>query len=166
MTVREGRIRGAVCVLLLALLAVCGYAGSGGRETRMVSVDVTRQTLSVDTQDSAQDAAARLAMQREEELSLLQGVIDSEDAGAQTREDARAQLMQLVRRMEIEAQSTACLAQMGYEDAAAMCGAQLLSLFIPYVNINGEEDTARIVDVVCGVSGFEPGDVKIILTKK
>lgn len=160
------RVRGISCVLLLALLAVCGYIGADTERTQTVSVSMTRETMPPYTADSSQDAASRLKAQREEEIALLQGVIDDSRTEGATRQSALTQMTQIVSRMEMEAQSAACLARMGYEGASAVCGAELMTLLVPYDVISEESDKTRIIDAVCGVTGFDAGSVKIILTKK
>ena len=93
-------------------------------------------------------------------------MLERGDVDASTRANAMAQLAQIAARMETEAQSEACLGAMGISGSAAVSGAQLLTLFIPYGEISEESDKTRILDAVCGVSGIEAGSVKIILTKK
>lgn len=159
-------MRSVFCALLLALLAVCGYVGAGREQTHAVSVAATRVTLPEQTQNDALTAAERYRAQRAEEIALLEGVLAREDADAQTRGNATAQLAQIAGRMEIEAQSEACLDAMGVNGARAVSGAQLLTLFIPYDEISEESDKTRILDAICGVSGLDAGSVKIILTKK
>ena len=63
-------MRGVLCALLLALLAVCGYVGAGREQTHTVSAAVTRVTLPEQTQDDALDAAERYRAQRSEEIAL------------------------------------------------------------------------------------------------
>ena len=159
-------MRGVLCALLLALLAVCGYVGAGREQTHTVSAAATRVALPEQTQDDALDAAERYRAQRSEEIALLEGVLAREDVDAETRDNAAAQLAQIAGRMEIEAQSEACLDAMGVNGAQAVSGAQLLTLFIPYDEISEESDKTRILDAICGVSGLDAGSVKIILTKK
>lgn len=160
------RVRGIGCALLLALLAVCGYIGADTQRTQAVSVSMTRETMPPYTADASRDAASRLAAQRAEEIALLQGVIDDPRTESATRQSALAQMTGIAGRMEQEAQSEACLARMGYEDAAAVCGAELMTILIPYSAISEDGDEARIIDAVCGVTGLDAGSVKIILTKK
>ena len=166
MMAQKTGMRGVFCALLLALLAVCGYVGAGREQTRTVSTAATRVALPEQTQDDALTAAQRYRAQREEEIALLEDVLGRADADAGTRANATAQLAQIAARMETEAQSEACLGAMGISGSAAVSGAQLLTLFIPYGEISDESDKTRILDAVCGVSGLEAGSVKIILTKK
>lgn len=159
------RVRGISCVLLLALLAVCGYIGAGNTEKpQTVSVAMTRETIT--PTDSAQGADERLAAQRQEEIDMLQGVIDNPQTDESTRQSALAQVTQIAERMELEAQAVACLEQMGFSGVSAVCGAQMMSLILPYDDIKSGDDQIRIIDAVCGQTGFSPDSVKIILTKK
>ena len=159
-------MRGVLCALLLALLAVCGYVGAGREQTHTVSAAATRVALPEQTQDDALDAAERYRAQRSEEIALLEGVLAREDVDAETRDNAAAQLAQIAGRMETEAQCEACLGAMGINGAKAVSGAQLLTLLIPYDEISDEADKTRILDAVCGISGLDAGSIKIILTKK
>ena len=165
---RTTRLRGLGGLMLLALLAACGYMGSRQQETQTVSVAVTRQSYALESEsaDAAQDAAARLMAERNSELALLREVIASGETDGQTRKDALAQMNDIAARMEYEAQTVACLEQMGLEDVAAVCGAQMLTILAPYDHITTDAEKTRVIDAVCSLTGFEAGDIKIILTKK
>lgn len=160
-------IRGISCALLLILLAVCGYIGSQSSESRAVSVDVTRRTIAWETaEESALSAETRLETERNQEIELLRQVAQSADATDETKREALAQMTEIAQRMEYEAQTTACLTQMGFENAAAVCGAQMMTVILPYGAIGDESEKTRLIDAVCSLTGFSAGDIKIILTKK
>lgn len=152
-------------VLLLALLAACGYAGASRGDVRAVSLPVQRTVMEgAQAQDAgAQSAAERLRQDRAEELALLSGVLSSQSVDEATRQSALAQQVQITQRMEAEAQARACLVQMGFEGAEAVSGAQIMTVLLPAASVGGETDAARIVDAVSSQTGVAPENVKLIL---
>lgn len=154
--------RAAGGMLLLALLAVCGLAGSGAGDVRAVSVPVERAPQG--GAQAAMSAAERLALDRQEEIALLDSVLESADADQGTRQNALAQKTQLAGRMELEAQARACLAGMGYERAQIVCGAQMMTVLLPGESVPDAAAGARIVSAVCDQTGADAADVKILLT--
>ena len=159
--------RAALCALLLTLLAVCGYVGARTPQTAAVSVPLVRTTLEAqeDALPDAADTRAQLAMERAQEIEMLDSVIASKKAGAATVESALAQKTELVRRMEAEAQAEAVLGEMGFEDVTAVCGAQMLTLIVPKNEADGEADRAKILSAASGQTGIPAESVKIILVK-
>ena len=160
-------LRAGLCALLLTLLAVCGYVGAKEPETAAVSLPIVRSTLegAQDMVLDAQDTRAKLALERAQEIEMLDSVIASKKAGAATVESALAQKTELVRRMEAEAQAEAVLGEMGFEDVTAVCGAQMLTLIVPKNEADGEADRAKILSAASGQTGIPAESVKIILVK-
>ena len=149
-----GALRVFCGVMLLALLGVCGYAGSARTKNvpSAVSLPVIR--------------TARLNRQREEELALLDGVIADAGDDSAAKEAALAQKTQIAERMEREAQMTAVLEGMGAEGALAVCGAQGVTLLVPQTFGMDENARNRLLNAVGGSSGAETAQLKIILIKK
>lgn len=161
-------IRGGACVLLLALLAVCGYSGANSMPAKTTSAPIeTRTILEGDPSSMTyEDIRAQHESDRQQELDLLSSVIADINADQETKNSALAQKTQITQRMETEAQVRAALLHMGYKDVAAVCGAQQLTVIVPAGQISSDEDSVRIVDASTAVSGFDASSVKIILVKK
>ena len=160
--------RGALCAALLALLAVCGYMGASGREeTAAVSVPVERTALESGalSTETVEDARRRLAVERAQELEMLESVIGSPRADAATVKSALAQKTELTRRMEAEAQAEAVLGAMGIADATAVCGAQMLTLILPEESARDETARAQVIGAASEQAGVAAESVKIILVK-
>lgn len=160
-------VRAAGCAILLVLLAVCGYAGAKEQTAQTLSVPMTVKTL--DAQEIAaatmEDIRQRLNNEREQELMLLQSVIDHPQADEKTLQSALEQKTQIAQRMELEAQTQASLACMGYEDAAVVCGAQTVTVIVPQKSAESEQDRVRLIDAAVSQTQAAPEDVKIILAK-
>lgn len=152
-------------VLLLALLAACGAARASRTDARAVSLPVQRTVIEGGQSESAQSAAQRLAQDRAQELALLADVLSAAGVDEATRQSALAQQVQITQRMEMEAQTRACLVQMGYEGAQAVSGAQIMTVLLPAGSVGGETDAARIVDAVSSQTGVAPENVKLIMTR-
>ena len=159
-----GALRVFCSVMLLALLGVCGYAGSARTKNvpSAVSLPVIRTELEGDAigGGSIAEVRARLNRQREEELALLDGVIADAGGDSAAKEAAMAQKTQIAERMEREAQMTAVLEGMGAE------GAQGVTLLVPQTFGMDENARNRLLNAVGGSSGAETAQLKIILIKK
>ena len=156
--------------MLLALLGVCGYAGSARTKNvpSAVSLPVIRTEWRATPSGggSIAEVRARLNRQREEELALLDGVIADAGGDSAAKEAALAQKTQIAERMEREAQMTAVLEGMGAEGALAVCGAQGVTLLVPQTFGIDENARNRLLNAVGGSSGAETAQLKIILIKK
>ena len=154
-----GALRVFCSVMLLALLGVCGYAGSARTKNvpSAVSLPVIRTELEGDAigGGSIAEVRARLNRQREEELALLDGVIADAGGDSAAKEAALAQKTQIAERMEREAQG-----------ALAVCGSQGVTLLVPQTFGMDENARNRLLNAVGGSSGAETAQLKIILIKK
>jgi len=163
----EACLRAVSSMLLLLILGVCGYLGARQGEVKAVSVPIMREVMEQELHSSLtiEETRIRLEERRKEEIALLDSVIDQTDSGDRSRSDAHEQKMQIVQRMEIEAKTEASLAYMGFDRAAAVCGAQSLTVFIPFDQAKDEKTRVRLIDAAASSSGISPEAVKIILTK-
>jgi len=159
--------RSVLGMILLSLLAVCGYMGTAQEPVRAVSVSVSRTLYEMEEleADTLESARVRLNQERENELQLLKSVADNEGSDGVLRQEALDQIAQIAGRMEIEAQVQACLIEMGFEKALPVSGAQGMTVICSSGSMEEETDRLRIIDTVCSVSGYEARDIKIILTK-
>lgn len=154
-------------MLLLALLAVCGYAGASQNDVQAVSLPVTYETISAwelsgETMESVRE---RLAQEREREIALLDSVIENPEASSALVAQALAQKTQLTERMETEAQTRAALAYMGYAQVGVISGTDMLTLITPWQYVQEEQDRVRLIDTAAGQAQISPEYVKIILSK-
>ena len=164
-----GMRQSAVCMFYLAILAVCGFVGASKQQhVPAVSAAIVRssENWSMQTKDSSADAETRLQEERRQEIELLQAVIEHGASDASTKNDALAQMTALVCRMECEASASACLEEMGFTGAAVSCSSDMLTLLIPYAQLQREEDSMRVIDAMSSITEYEPANIKIILTKK
>jgi len=160
-----GRFFGSAALLIL--LTVCAYAGTEA-PAKTVSVPVESVVLSAELagEDSVEKTRQKLRLERERELSLLDSVADHPDAAQETRRNALQQKMSLARRMEQEAAIEAALAYMGLADAAVICGAQEVAVFVPVGVAGDEKSRIRIIDAAVSHAEVSADDVQIILAKK
>ena len=143
-----GALRVFCSVMLLALLGVCGYAGSA--RTKNVPSAVSLPVIRTEMEGDA----------------IGGGSIADAGGDSAAREAALAQKTQIAERMEREAQMTAVLEGMGAEGALAVCGAQGVTLLVPQTFGMDENARNRLLNAVGGSSGSETAQLKIILIKK
>lgn len=165
---RIKKSRSMLGIALLSLLAICGVMGLRREAVQTVGLPVSRTDyeMSALQTDSMESARVRLARERDKEIEMLRGVAESEASDDVLRRDALAQIAEVAGRMELETQVEACLAEMGYAQALPVCSAQGITIICPGGSVGKEEDRLRMIDAVCSVSGYEAGDIKIILAKK
>ena len=155
--------RGVYGVVLLLLLAVCGYAGSNEPTSQAVSIPVirTEYTMPIEKNDFITDTLS----EREQEVSLLQRVVDDEYADPETKKEALKQITENAQNAEIESDVTTLLEEIGYSQAACVNNAHGLTIIIKDEYISDQE-RLRIIDAVSSLAACSPGNIKIILTKK
>ena len=160
--------RGGACMVLLLLLAVGGYTGASAPQAHMTAAPVETRTILTagDVQMTYEEIRAEHERERQQEIELLNSVIESDAASEETRQSALAQKTQIASRMEMEAQVRAALLHMGYAPAAAVCGAQQMTVILPQESVKTDEDSVRVIDAAAAAAGIEAGSVKIILVKK
>lgn len=162
---RLGRLAG--CVMLLALLAVSGYAGAARTSVEAVSVPVFYQPLSIweIADESMKDVRMRLEEERKQEIVLLDSVIASPKISEELAEQALAQKMELAARMETEAQTEAALSYMGYSQVYAICGAGSMTLIAPWQYASDDAVRVKLIAAAADQAQIPAEYVKIILPK-
>ena len=157
--------------LLIMLLAACTAAGSY-EVPAAVSLPVTiAEHKDVNKMDGGQPESSslsqirdRLNKSREEELKLLDET-SAGSADAMTKRYAQTQMADIAARMEREANASAVLSAMGYDDFAVCCGAEIMSAFLTQESDDDEGKRIRLIDAIAQQTGLEAGSVKIILVK-
>lgn len=170
---RSGReltayMRGGMCAALLFLLAIGGYAGAKPEAIQMAAAPVV---LSAEAERqiegmSFEEIEKRHESGRRTEIEMLDGIIEDERTDETTRNEALAQKLQLINRMDTELAVTTTLAHMGFERTAVLLGAGQVSVIVSQESLEDEDDTLRIIDAAASLTGVEAKDVKIILVKK
>lgn len=161
--------RTTACFALLVLLGISGYVGSNNQKANpSPTVSVIRQTVVEDGVYG--ESADRLQEQYEEdrsrEISMLDGVLSDPNIDMETKNRAQAQKVEVVRRMEEEAQVRVALKQMGFNDFSVICGAQMMTVILEQDAGLAQADAVRTIDAVCAVTGLQPQDVKVIFAEK
>lgn len=163
---RKALLQRGVGFLMLALLGVSGYYGAKEDPVRMVSVPVTRLVLQDDSGiESSRQVGVRLSEQRKLEMDILSKILDDDQAEEELKNNAREQLAGIAARIEVEVLAMDCLEKLGKAQASASCNGRMLTIFLPQLQ-SGDAEATALIDAVCGVTGYEPNQVKIILTRK
>lgn len=163
--------RKGTCVLglmLLCFLVVCAYMGSSEVKVQTVSAAISRTKYDavLANVNSVASAKGDLQKERENEIAMLYDVADRAGEDERLKKDALMQIAQLSARMEIEAEVTACLNEMGFDPVLVVTGNQGMTLICPLETMQDETERVRMIDAVQSVSGYDAGDIKIILAKK
>lgn len=157
-------LRIAGCAALLALLAASSYAGA--RNLEVPAVPVAIETVSAIAADSAEQVQARLESERAQALSLLQSVLEDQNADEAAKSRALEEKTKIAVRMETEASVGELLFHMGFSDTAVIMGENMLNIIAPWQTAENEHNRVRMIDAAVSASGFSAEAVKIILAKK
>ncbi|MBR3795226.1 MAG: SpoIIIAH-like family protein [Clostridia bacterium] len=160
-------IRAAESVLLLTMLAVCGYAGAQQEAVQSVSVPVVYEVLSAweISEEAMEDVSVRLGREREREIAMLDSVIANQDASAELVAQALAQKMQLSERMEREARTKAALSYMGYPQVNVICGEDKMTIVAPWQYASDSSERVKLIAAAADEAQLPVECVKIILPK-
>ena len=164
----KGRSRAWICAFYLGLLAACGYLGGLETPVQTVNAAVVRSDLNWSQEDGIADenTAEQLNAERKKEMDMLRAIAESDMANESTRAEALAQLEEIIERMECELQANTCLAEMGFEGVQAICGAQMMTLLMPWEKMEQDAQRVRVIEAVSSLTGLCAEDIKIIITKK
>ena len=67
--------------------------------------------------------------------------------------------------MEFEAQAQACIENLGIKNSTVLCGAQNMTVFVPFEYASDEKMRTAMIDAVSTITGIGAESVKIILAK-
>ena len=160
-----GRLAGSA--LLLALLAVSGYAGAAQAPVQAVSVPATYEVISAweISAETMEDVQERLRQERQQEIELLDSVIAGAEGNHELAAHALVQKTQLAERMETESRVRAALAYMGYAQVNVVCGAGSMTLIAPWQVVSDETERVKLIAAAADQAQIPAECVKIILPK-
>lgn len=160
-----GRMVGGM--LLLAVLAVCGYAGAAQPVAQMVSIPMTYEPISAweISEETMESVRAGLERERQQEIALLDSVLSRVDAPQMLVDQALMQKTQLAARMETEAKTKAALSYMGYPQVNVLCGADKMTLFVPWQYASDAAERVKLIAAAADQAQIPAEHVKIILPK-
>ncbi len=110
--------------------------------------------------------SARLNRQetRAEATGILQGIIDSENATEEERQEAKEKMLSLSGAADAEGRIENLIKAKGYTECLAIIGEETVSVIVQTDGLESA-DVAAIKDIATGESNFNASNVKIIESK-
>lgn len=165
--ITDSGMRFLFCTLLAMVLAACSYLGAKQPQARTVSVPVTARPIDENAQtvQSIETTKGSLMQKREEALSMIQSIIDTEHVQQSVLNDALAAKLALAGRMATEAEAEALLAHMGFGEAVVMLSEDGATAIVPWQTAKDERSRMQIIDTVASQAALLPECVKIMPIK-
>ena len=164
-------IAGAFVVLvavLVAALAVFGGSGDKGFDysqgTGLTPNSTDKAPASNETNDDdSYFSSVQLSRQRnrDEALEVLQSVVDNDSATETAKEEALAEINQLARVMEAEANIETLIVAKGFEECVAVISGESASIVVKAEALQTAQ-ISQINEIVYEQAGILPANVKII----
>lgn len=107
------------------------------------------------------EAIQNRAKARDEALAVLQTIVDSGDALADTKEQALADIAQIVEEMTIEANIEALIKAKGFEDCIAVISGDKANVIVKSEGLL-ENEVAQIAEIVYSEAGIVPANVTLV----
>ena len=156
-------------VLLIGVAVYLNYQWFYGAEddigygdNNMVGGDGTGNgdTVNVSTYFSATQLSRQEA--RDEALEVLQGVVDSEDALEETKQAAMAEMAEIARDIQNEANVESLVKAKGFENCVAVISGDKINVIVSSQEELVASQVAGISEIVYEATGILPTNVKIM----
>ena len=166
-------IIGSVCLVVAALvinIAIFSreddgfnYDQSAGMDGSNVQTGET--TPPVDTSASADtyfsDVQVNRQRSRDEAIEVLQSVVDNASSTATAKEEALAEIQNLAKVMETEANIESLIVAKGFEECVAVISGENASIVVKSDGLAAAQ-ISQINEIVYEQAGIDPADIKII----
>ena len=163
--------RGLIILCAVLLIGVAVYLnyqwfyGTDGDigygDNNMVgNTDGNGDTVNVSTYFSATQLSRKEA--RDEALEVLQGVVDSEDALEETKQAAMAEMAEIARDIQNEANVESLVKAKGFENCVAVINGDKINVIVSSAEELIASQVAGISEIVYEATGILPTNVKIM----
>jgi len=125
--------------------------------------DQTKETQANAAEESSYFAVATMNRERvrDEAMEVLQSIADNENAMANTKEKALADMTAIVSEMTKEANAEALIKAKGFEDCIVVISDASANVIVKSSGLS-ENQVAQILDAVYTETGVKPDKIKII----
>ena len=154
-------------VLLIGLAVYLNYrwfydpVNSIGYGDNNMDGDGSVQTGGNTENDYFASAALTRKQSRDEAIDVLETVVSSEDADAETKAAAQAKISKIATDIQNEANIETLVKAKGFEECVAVIGEDSVSVIVKSESLQAK-DTAQILSIVYETTGVTPEKVSII----
>lgn len=157
-----------VAVALIAALSIFGGADNDGFDysqgTGLTQDSTDKKPAATDTSDvDSYFSSVQVSRQRnrDEALEVLQSVVDNDSATETAKEEALAEINQLARVMEAEANIETLVVAKGFAECVAVISGESASIVVRAEALQAAQ-ISQINEIVYEQAGILPANVKII----
>lgn len=163
-------IAGAFAVLVAALVAALSIFGGADNDgfdysqgTGLTQNSTDKAPTATDTSVDSYFSSVQVSRQRnrDEALEVLQAVVDNDSATETAKEEALAEINQLARVMEAEANIETLVVAKGFEECVAVISGESASIVVRAEALQAAQ-ISQINEIVYEQAGILPVNVKII----
>ena len=166
-------IIGSVCLVVVALvinIAIFSREDDGFTYDQSAGMDganaqTGQNTAPVDTSASADtyfsDVQVNRQRSRDEAIEVLQSVVDNASSTATAKEEALAEIQNLAKVMETEANIESLIVAKGFEECVAVISGENASIVVKSDGLIASE-ISQINEIVFQQAGIKPVNIKII----
>lgn len=165
-------IIGSVCLVVAALvinIAIFSREDDGFNYDQSAGMDgsnaQTGETTPADTQNAKDtyfsDVQVNRQRSRDEAIEVLQSVVDNASSTATAKEEALAEIQNLAKVMETEANIESLIVAKGFEECVAVISGENASIVVKSEGLIASE-ISQINEIVFQQAGIKPVNIKII----
>ena len=153
-------------VLLIGIAVYLNFILYGGQSEPVAdNLDLSETPIAVENNQSAEDyfAMTQISRQRarDEAIDVLQTVVDSEDALAEAKDAALAEISAIALEIENEANIEMLVKSKGFEECVAVISGDAASIVVKTDTLLPNE-VAQITEIVYEQAGILPTNLNII----
>lgn len=152
-------------VLLIGIAVYLNFILYGGESQPAADLDLSDTPIAVEKDQSEEDyfAMTQISRQRarDEAIDVLQTVVDSEDALAEAKDAALAEISAIALEIESEANIEMLVKSKGFEDCVAVISGDAASIVVKTDALLPNE-VAQITEIVYDQAGILPTNLNII----
>lgn len=152
-------------VLLIGIAVYLNFILYGGKGEPAADLDLSETPIAVEKDQSDEDyfAMTQISRQRarDEAIDVLQTVVDSEDALAEAKDAALAEISAIALEIESEANIEMLVKSKGFEDCVAVISGDAASIVVKTDALLPNE-VAQITEIVYEQAGILPTNLNII----
>ena len=150
-------------VLLIGLSVYLNFILYGGESVPTSDLDLSETPIAVEKEQSEEDyfAMTQISRQRarDEAIDVLQTVVDSEDALAEAKDAALAEISAIALEIENEANIEMLVKSKGFEECVAVISGDAASIVVKSEGLVAAQ-ISQINEIVFEQSGIKPVNIK------
>lgn len=166
----KGFLAGVCCVLVVAAVGITALIPKGTNDDEAgkvlgnpILVGNNQSNVEGDSTDESyfSDAILNRSKARDEAIAVLQTIVDSTDALADTKEQALSDITKIVEEMTVEANIEALIKAKGFSECIAVISGDKANVIVKSDGLL-ETEVAQIAEIVYSEAGIIPSNITLV----